>query len=33
MDYNDIRQLRLYARYDGFSASIQLLGSFASFLA
>ena len=33
MDYNDIRQLRLYARYDGFYASILLLGSFACFLA
>ena len=30
---NDIRQLRLYARYDGFYASILLLGSFACFLA
>lgn len=33
MDYNDLRQLRLYARYDGFYTSILLLGSFASFLA
>lgn len=33
MTYNEFRQLRLYARYDGFYASILLLGSFASFLA
>lgn len=33
MTYNEYRQLRLYARYDGFYASILLLGSFACFLA
>lgn len=33
MDYNELRQLRLYARYDGLYASILLLGSFACFLA